>query len=1057
MTLSDEQRRRVAARARTLHGRLAEPGSEAGPEVDVEKWLDRWRETVADGDAETFEERLSVADVTLPEVRRRLSLGGWPEGEPLPDWVDAVDDLLGYVEEETPDEPPSDPIEGDEWPFTHLHVAVAEYAADQVDWTAVPDVVSESAVTDLKRRLVERTSALAAHPLFIEFKTFLAERDRELAFADDPEVPDPPARHYEAFVGDLRGGGLADLFEEYAVLARSTVRLVEMWVDFVEEFGAHLAADLPAVVDQLCDAADPGQVVEVDTYGDVHRDGRQVLGLTFSSGDRVAYKPRDVLVEERFSAVVEWLNRGADLPPLRTLDRVVRDGHGWVEWVEPTECADESEVASFYRRAGALVAVMYALNFADGNLTNILAEGNRPVIVDLETLLQPEEATEAVPGDQTVRRVFNDSVLKTYLLPMYLPEGDIQEVNGFASTEAQVSNIEQPEFENVNTDAMDVHFEDTDVIEGDNLPVLDGEHVSPAGYLPEMLSGFEEAYRFLDDGREHLLGEDGLLASFADAEVRYLYRPTETYGKVLIPLETPSYLRTGLAFGAKVERLARPFVDGSADRTSWPIYEAEREALWKIDIPRFTVDATERTLDRGAEPVAEPFVASPLERTRERVRSLGEDDLDEQLRYLELAYDPERYSRPDPPSVPRSESGPGSDRDLESVALRAARETFERLREAETRTGDDEPFWIVREYLEDGVYFPRVPDNFYTGRPGIATFAAALGAVTGEDTYRDYAYEVVQPSLDELEESDPFPDMKVGLNLGYGGLIYGCEKLWKLLDDDRFRSAARRTALLTTRERLESDASHLDPHRGSSGLILALSSLWEATGDDEVLQRAVLAGDYLLEHRIDSTGIDLWRQETEDGDRQRVTQGGDGIAYALFELAEATGADRFEAAARQGLEYGLTPPDRDPWPDVRSQEFEEFTAGWCDGQVGLGISRLALHEVTGDPELRAEAERLVRNTETGELVPWDNIYSGNLAHVELLRRAARTLDVPTYRDAARRIARETVARADEMGRFAVPWQTDDWYHPGFHAGETGAGYSLLRFVEPDLPNVLFWE
>lgn len=1067
MTLTDAEREHLAARARTLRERLSNPPEDPDETVDAERWMDKWCEHLADGDEELFAERLEVAGYSAAECRRRLSRGGWPRETPLPDWVDRVDDVLGYVDEEVPDDPPTDPMGADEQPFAHLLVAVVEYAAEQVDWSALPDAISDPAADALERHLLQRLSRIARHPLFIEFKTFLAERDRELALADDPAVPDPPARHYEAFVGDLLAGGLTDVLVEYPVLAKLLAGLVEMWVDAVEEFGAHLAADLPDVAEELCDADDPGPVVDVEARGDVHHSGRRVLGLAFESGDRVAYKPRNVDVEARYSAVVEWLNEHSTVPTLRTLQRLDRDDHGWVEWVEPTACDSEAAVAAYYRRAGALICLTYALNFADGNLENVLAEGDQPVVVDLETLLQPRMAPEATTATETVADVFENSVLRTYLLPMFLPERDIQKVNGFGSAEAEVSEIERPEFSNVNTDAMDMAFVDTDVIEAENLPRLDGDLVPPEEYLAEITDGFESVYRLLADEREALLCEDGLLATFEDAEIRYIYRPSMTYAKVLVPLETPSYLRSGLAFSTKVERLARPFFDGRTTRDVWPVFEAERESLWQFDVPRFTVDATGTALTWDGGSVDGSFVTTPLAAARERLDSLGPSDLAEQRAYLELAYEPERFSHPDPSATPLAgQAGSGAttgdprtadaEVDLEALALRAARGVFERLRDADVRTPDDDPFWVVREYRVDGVYFPRVPDNFYSGRPGIATFAAALGRVLDDDTYRDYAREVVEPSYERLGEIDPVAEMKVGLSLGYGGLVYGYVKLWELLDDDRFLDAARQCALRTDREMLDTD-EHLDPHRGTSGLLVALLSVYGATGDDAVLDRAVLAGDHLLDHRTGTTGLDLWRRVDEDGDRLSVNHGADALAYSLFGLADATGADRFRAAAREGLEYDVTGQDRDPCPDVRIQHREQVTPSWCDGRVGLGISRLALHEATGEAALRQEAERVVRGLDADRLDPWDNVYSGTFARVELLRRAARTLGNPSYRDAARETTRAAVRRADAASRFSVPWQTDDWYNPGFHTGETGVGYALLRWVDPSLPNVLFWE
>ena len=79
-----------------------------------------------------------------------------------------------------------------------------------------------------------------------------------------------------------------------------------------------------------------------------------------------------------------------------------------------------------------------------------------------------------------------------------------------------------------------------------------------------------------------------------------------------------------------------------------------------------------------------------------------------------------------------------------------------------------------------------------------------------------------------------------------------------------------------------------------------------------------------------------------------------GIAYALLELAVATGDERYRTAALAALDYerALFDAVHQNWPDLRetqtlktetnSAQGSVFVTAWCHGAPGIGLSRLAM-------------------------------------------------------------------------------------------------------------------
>src|SRR5690606_9751936 len=119
-----------------------------------------------------------------------------------------------------------------------------------------------------------------------------------------------------------------------------------------------------------------------------------------------------------FQRLLTWLNaRGAE-PVFRTLEVLDRGDHGWVEFVSPAACGSEEEVGRFYRRQGGYLALLHLLEATDFHYENLIAAGEHPVLVDLETLFHPGvEGSELQRSEERVGLAIQDTVLRVGLLP----------------------------------------------------------------------------------------------------------------------------------------------------------------------------------------------------------------------------------------------------------------------------------------------------------------------------------------------------------------------------------------------------------------------------------------------------------------------------------------------------------------------------------------------------------------------------------------------------------------------------------------------------------------
>lgn len=1046
--LDPAERRRLAGRARTLHERLERPaatdtGAPDGADEILADWIDR-----LDGE-DRFRARLESLGLTEAECREALADDAWPDEEPVPAWVDRVDDLLQFLAEaELPGGLPDDEV-----PFAEVVEAVVTYARHRMTAVDADAHLGEAAVADEVGLLRSRIATLCAQPLFVEFKTFVAERDRELALADDPPAPDQPRRYYEAFVGDLLAGGLRSFLLEYAFLARLLATVIDQWVEALAEFGARLAADRDALA-RAFNGGDPlGAVAAIREGGDRHAGGRATRIVSFEAGVRAVYKPRSVAVSQAFFDVVDWVDERSEGPDLRTAEYVVREDYGWMEWIEPRPCDSEVEVERFYQRIGRLIAVLYALRFYDGHLENLVAAGEHPVLVDLETVAAPEPPSLDGAGLRAYRR---GTVLETDLLPTVdttTGPGDsamqdaVPDMGGLGEDEVTWGGLQLPEFTHVNTDRMELSFATEATSTEDNLPELDGEVAEPGDHWREIVEGFESCYATLLAEREGLLAEGGPIDGLGSARVRYLALPTYWYARLLGSLRVPRYLRTGVEFGCRTELLARRLVDDVGGTPA--VHEAERRALVRLDVPRFTARVDDTALFHDGRVVEPEFFDDPArDLVVDRIEGLSEDDLDRQLTYLHMAfrgqvdYDHSETVVHDAPPIGNLEP------------VERARRLFERALEASVTATDGERAWVVQQGTTEGFTADRLGESLYDGRLGLGLFAAMLHRVDGGQRYRRVATEVVDPVV-AAARAGADPDEPLGIT-GVGGTIYGLVRIADLLGEEQYREAAAALAATLPRERLASD-DWLDVYQGGAGAILGLLALHEATGDGAALDRARLAGDRLLEASEDHDGVPVWWTTDEGVLRQGLSHGVSGIAFALARLGAVTGRSAYLDTATESLafERDLYDPEEHNWRDRRFDG--ECTRTYCHGRPGIGLARLGLRSAGAGGAVREDLERALASPEPDRIDAVDHLCCGNFGRVDWLVEASDRLGENRYHEAARRLSAAALRRADDHGGFRGPRMNRHLYDPAFLTGEAGIGYALLRLEDPSLPCVLAFE
>ena len=1054
------------SRARPLAERLHPPP--APPEDPVadeaaERRLRRWRRQPPFDDPALWQARLRMDGVDEATLRRLLAEPADNLARRLgpPEWPEEV-------VPSAPAPPPAPvPVEADEHqPFfaraarplldaayARLRAALEESAA------ARPGVISpEQLVDQLFPALLERVHTMLARTLTLELH--LARMAGQL--------PDDPEQRFETFLSQLDDPRRQErLVTDYPVLGRQLWLAARQWVDA----GAKLAGRIASGYDLLCrcfaGGAPIGKVDRVSVgMGDRHQGGQSVATVVFDSGLRLVYKPRTMAVDEHFAELLDWLNQAGLSLPLRAAVCLDRGDHGFAEYIAPQLCDDAAAVRRFYRRQGALLALLELLRANDMHADNLIAAGEHPVVVDLETLLQPRlplDPADATAAERLATAATRASVLHVGLLPVmawHTREGRAVDLSGLGYRPGQKTPMGVPVLTDVGTDGMRVRLQRVAMDLPDHRPVPKDAELNLLDYADDLTAGYTEMHTLCRRRRDDLLAEDGPLARFAGDRVRVVLRPTVVYATLLSTGFHPDVLRDGLERDRHFDFLWRRVAETPALAAVVP---AERRDLWRGDVPYFTCRTDEATLsDSDGRPVPGLAGVPGLELVRRDLSTRDDGHLRAQLDLIrsslataainsstELIFP--SYRLPDPPA------GVGPD-DLiaaaEAIGAELARQAY---------LADSSAQWLGLS-SNAGQHWTMGPlrCDLFNGLAGVALFLAELGRLGRAPRYTGLARQAVVTLCAMLAR-----DLAVAPTgmAGLPGVVYALCRLAELLDDESLLDRAAAVAA-DLRDSVADDV-HFDVVGGSAGTIAAVRILHRMRPDGPAAELIAAAAERLRATvRRYPAGwgwlpAAIAERELSSVPLTGFGHGNAGIAWALEHAGALLGDGRYRELARDAVAYeqALFDPARGAWPDMRLPDQGVSVSAWCHGAVGIGLARLdrpASGTAADDDGPLSDIDAALANARSDGFGMSHCLCHGDTGALELFLVAASSLDRPELAAEANRRAAQVVRSIDTDGPICgVPFGTST---PSLMVGLAGIGYGLLRAAAPSqVPSVLLLQ
>lgn len=829
---------------------------------------------------------------------------------------------------------------------------------------------------------------------------------------------------------------IESLCENYPEMKRLLFLQVYQTVGIMWEVESALQRDRKVLINELCAGLDFQNVIHMDTsLSDCHRGGRTVAKVVLDNGVTLIYKPHSLQKEILFEEIYKKFLNKCGLSE-RKLLIINGDAYGWEEYVEKRSCDTIEEVERYFERTGILLFLCYIMGATDIHGENLLALGEYPMLLDLETFPGCRQQKEARDAEQMVRDAISSSVLCTGLLPVVTwgsQEAGVI-VNALHKNSKEMTPFRLPIVCEPRSSEIHIEYQPVEIELSGSLPVFQNKEMNPADFEEWICKGFGEAYDCMLEQKQEMT--ESLERLFA-YEGRYLLRHTQQYSMDLNMSFFPEFLKS-----REKRDLFLHVLDKQNIRAS--VHAYERRALRRMDVPVFYAKG-KALLDGDGEEHPDFFAESSYEVWRKKADALNGKDKREQLRFIKLSLAllrEQKQVRKDADWTDEQDCAVSKGDLLRRIADRVCRM-------AVIYGADEDINWSGLRFFDEKSW-SFVPHGMYLydGLGGVAVFLAMVLKRYPEAAF-ERIYEMVTKKLfaytERLsEDAERSESPHTGAFIGEGSVVYAYLLLYQITQRQIYLDYARaHSEILFEKMKEEKTTDFLS---GLSGAVVVLVKLYRATGEERFLKAAAEQGDRIWEQAV--------RQETgygfsgalEGKALAGMAHGNSGYLLAYSYLLEVTGERRFQERIGELLAYEnhLYSEEAGNWKDLRKENTggKELNA-WCHGAAGILLSRMRLKHLEGfrdhagvqkDIDRCVQALRLCPETESACLC------HGMAGMCWIIGHYLKEYQDEMLEEKRERLMRR-ILRMCEKGEGMLP---QEYYQVSLMTGITGVGAALCE-------------
>lgn len=427
--------------------------------------------------------------------------------------------------------------------------------------------------------------------------------------------------------------GVCSFFCKYPVLLRRLSVKLQNMLQYYQNMFSVLDAEHEAMLNYglVCEDV----ITDVScSEGDTHEKGASVTILTYNKQE-VVYKPRDLRITQKYTEFIHTINDNFDLYKLPTVKTIWGEGYVIEERIAYKPCEDEAAIRRFYERIGYHLAVLYLFNGNDIHYENILACGEYPYMIDLETLFSHagEQFKQTGSAHERAVRWLQQSVRGTHLLPSFIRDqkgNEKTDISGLGGQHAKLPTqrlaLTDWGTDHVRFIMQDVYLQDTH-----NIPTLNRQRVDYKHYQAEIINGFEKFMRIAYENKELFIAA---AERFSGIKTRQVLRATTDYAYMLQFASHPNYTQSMVHFERFLDSVWNlPYADSQVNC-------CEEAELLVDDIPVFYCDADGVELVSGSEVRVQNFYQiDGVSAMKRRIEALDCAEIKQQTMHILCAFE----------------------------------------------------------------------------------------------------------------------------------------------------------------------------------------------------------------------------------------------------------------------------------------------------------------------------------------------------------------------------------------------------------------------------------
>lgn len=847
-----------------------------------------------------------------------------------------------------------------------------------------------------------------------------------------------------------------DFFGEYPILFLKVKEFLKKWEKNSYILIKRLNNDWDEIIDKF--GIDPNsEFIKIQiNAGDKHNDGKSVTILHFTSG-KIVYKPRNIDIDEHFQTLLSQINNFELKFMLKPIVVLNKKKYGWVEFIENSECVSNDQVKSYYTRLGYLMFILYILNGTDIHYENIIASGEYPVIIDLETLFNPFVISNSSKNTFSLNKKINDyiatSVLSTALLPWKSNiRGKFVDISGLTDVTQYNPEIATTSWDSEAKDNMSIVRKMIKFSPSNNTPKMLNENIDPFQYHDDIIEGFQEIGHFFFFHKQKLIDKrNGLLQLFKNDTVRVLFRNTAEYDQLVSTSFHPNFLRNSLEREILFDYLW-------INVENYPILEkiilSEQKSLHNMDIPIFNIKANSTVLfDSHNQKKHNFFKKSGFDLVLEKIKKFNLTDLEKQKWMINASIEP--YIKPKVNNI-KYDNNVRNYSALELTNL--SKKIFQTLLKNSWQNSN-EINWLGINHDINAISTNISPlqIDFYIGKPGIIFYNAYLYQTTKDE----FILKILKKQIDFLKKEIKtlnFENIsKLGMfNGGFAGIIYLYSHLFYILEDESFYIDAVELIKYLKHDSIV----NCDVIEGKSGIALALISLYSIKSDPIILKIINEIGDSICENAI-YTDFGCGWKDTNGKLLSGFAHGVSGIVYCLSEINKLENNNKIIEVIDLAIKYenSLYLETTNNWEDLR--EIEHFNShdmtAWCNGAVGVGLSRLFIGEnLNCKDKYINDLKKSIKKTILNGFGRNHTLCHGDLGTLDFLLEVNKLNSELIHKSDLDEIKNAIIKSIFDNGPICSTSSKITTF--GLMTGISGIGLQLLKIAYPDIiPSILLIE